>query len=29
MKIALQYVSDVAGKTKSVQVSLTDWKNYC
>jgi 5'-deoxynucleotidase YfbR-like HD superfamily hydrolase len=26
MKIALQYVSDEAGKTKSVQVSLTDWE---
>ncbi len=26
MKIALQYVSDSTGKTKSVQVSLTDWE---
>ena len=26
MKIALQYVSDSAGKTKSVQVPLTDWE---
>ena len=26
MKIALQYVSNSAGKTKSVQVSLTDWE---
>jgi beta-xylosidase len=27
MKIALQYVSDIAGKTKSVQIPLTDWEN--
>jgi hypothetical protein len=26
MKIALQYVSDNTGKTKSVQVSFADWK---
>jgi hypothetical protein len=26
MKIALQYVSDSTGKTKSVQVPLTDWE---
>ena len=26
MKIALQYVSDSTGKTKSVQVTLTDWE---
>ena len=26
MKIALQYVSNSAGKTKSVHVSLTDWE---
>jgi hypothetical protein len=26
MKIALQYVSDTAGKTKSVQIPLTDWE---
>lgn len=26
MKIALQYVSDSTGKTKSVQVLLTDWE---
>jgi hypothetical protein len=26
MKIALQYVSDIAGKTKSVQIPLTDWE---
>jgi hypothetical protein len=27
MKIAVQYVSDSTGKTKSVQVPLTDWEN--
>jgi hypothetical protein len=26
MKIELQYVSDSAGKTKSVQIPLTDWE---
>ena len=26
MKIALQYVSDSSGKTKSVQVPFTDWE---
>jgi NADH dehydrogenase FAD-containing subunit len=26
MKIALQYVSDSTGKTKSVQLPLTDWE---
>lgn len=26
MKIALQYVSDRTGKTKSVQLPLTDWE---
>ncbi len=26
MKIALQYVSDSDGKTKSVQVALSDWE---
>ena len=26
MKIALQYVSDSAGKTRSVQLPLTDWE---
>jgi len=26
MKIALQYVSDKTGKTRSVQVPLTDWE---
>ena len=26
MKIALQYVNDEAGKTKSVQLPLTDWE---
>jgi hypothetical protein len=26
MKIALQYVSDSTGKTKSVQIPLTDWE---
>jgi hypothetical protein len=26
MKIAIQYVSDSAGKTNSVQLPLTDWE---
>jgi NADH dehydrogenase FAD-containing subunit len=26
MKIALQYVSDGSGKTKSVQIPFTDWE---
>ncbi len=26
MKIALQYVSDSDGKTRSVQIPLTDWE---
>ena len=26
MKLALQYVNDVNGKTKAVQLSLTDWE---
>ncbi len=26
MKIQLQYVSDSTGKTKSVQIPLTDWE---
>ncbi|MBC7866751.1 MAG: hypothetical protein H7X88_04375 [Gloeobacteraceae cyanobacterium ES-bin-316] len=26
MKIVLQYVSDSAGKTKAVQLPLTDWE---
>jgi hypothetical protein len=26
MKIALQYVSDVTGKTKSVQIPFSDWE---
>ncbi len=26
MKIALQYVSDSAGKTRFVQIPLTDWE---
>ena len=26
MKIALQYVSDSNGKTKSVQIPFTDWE---
>lgn len=26
MKIAMQYVKDVSGKTQSVQIPLTDWE---
>ena len=26
MKIALQYVNDIHGKTQAVQLALTDWK---
>ncbi len=26
MKLALQYVNDVNGKTKAVQLTLTDWE---